>query len=375
MRALPVEHSEFAQALTGPIPGLLPVATLLLGLESVDNLHLHLLVHPIGGVPAIIASVPFGHDWGELRVEDGFLFRQVDQMGLAQRHTLCPILVDSLGEDVGPTVGEPLGADQVVPHATSLRRSLPVGEAGGRDHPSSAGRPSLAQKHGTQRVGRQEGAGAQASRHTSAVTCGQSPYQYSNLSRGKYDVALYQLAKFEGLLPDLPSVFNWRREGEHHPAAPVWAHSDGAILQVYGAFDAVACAIAHRFDLPDSKRASFGRLLAAQLPAAEAPVRESILAVVGSTEWNELDNLRDEAAHRGVVVRHFSASADGTQIYVDPHGAPERREAFSLVCGLVIWAGGPLRWFWHGVEAWRESWEPSVIGSMMDLDAGPNAPF
>lgn len=210
-------------------------------------------------------------------------------------------------------------------------------------------------------------------RHTLAVTCGQSPYQYSNLSRGKYDVALYQLAQFEDLLPRLPSVFQWRREGVHHPAAPVWAPSDGAILEVYGAFDAVACAIAHRFNVPNSKRASFGGL-ANRLPPGTAPVRRSILVVTGAPEWKELDELRNEAAHRGVVVRTFSASADGTKIYVDPSGTLERREAFALVRRLVAWAGGPLRWFWLGAEAWRE-WEPSVIGSMMDLDAGPDAPF
>jgi hypothetical protein len=206
------------------------------------------------------------------------------------------------------------------------------------------------------------------------VTCGQSPYQYSNLSRGKYDVALYQLAQFEELLPRLPSVFRWRREGPHHPAAPVWAPSDGAILEVYGAFDAVACAIAHRFNLPNSKRASFGRPLARRLPSGTAEIRKSILAVVGAPEWDQLDDLRNEAAHRGVVVRTFSASTDGTRIYVDPRGASQRREAFALVRRLVIWAGGPLRWFWLGAEAWRGG-ELSVIGSMMDLDAGPDAPF
>lgn len=205
------------------------------------------------------------------------------------------------------------------------------------------------------------------------MTCGQSPYQYSNLSRGKYDVARYQLAQFEELLSRLPSV-RWRREGGHHVAAPVWAHSDGAILQLYGAFDALACSIAHRFDIPDSKRAAFNRRLAVQLPADAGPVRDSILAVISASEWKEIEDLRNEAAHRGVFVRYFTASADGTEIYVDPRGASKRREAFSLVRRLVIWAGGPLRWFWRGAEDWTEG-EPSVIGSMMDLDADPDAPM
>jgi hypothetical protein len=172
-----------------------------------------------------------------------------------------------------------------------------------------------------------------------------------------------------GAFRQLPSVVSWRREAGHHSATPVWAHRDGAILQVYGAFDALACSIAHQFKTPGSKRAAFSRHLASQLPAGTTAIKDSILTVVASTEWGELDELRNEAAHRGVIVRYFTSSADGTKIHVDPAGTAERREAFSLVHRLVNWAEGPLRWFWLGAEDWREPWEPSVIGSVLDLDA------
>jgi hypothetical protein len=126
----------------------------------------------------------------------------------------------------------------------------------------------------------------------------------------------------------------------------------------------------HQFGLPNSKRAAFGWQVLCQLPGEAEPLRASIRAVLQSPEWLELDELRNEAAHRGVLARYRTASAAGAEIHVDAPSVEQRREALSLVRRLVEWGEYPLRRFWLAAEEWR-TWEPTILGSSMDLDAPP----
>jgi hypothetical protein len=214
------------------------------------------------------------------------------------------------------------------------------------------------------------------------VTCGQSPYQYSNLSRVKYDVARYHLGWFRKVVTEFPDVgFFWRIGGDN-PQSRLWAHGDGCAFQLYGAFDAFSCGIAHRLELPRPEEASFNRMRLRISEQAHPGLVHSIEAISGAAEWSELEELRHRAAHRGVLGQYvWSGPATPgpvppgryvTRVYLDPQAVDEgtRREALPVLTGLVSWAEGPLRWLWNIGETWRKDHEPTAIGTIIDLDVG-----
>jgi hypothetical protein len=211
------------------------------------------------------------------------------------------------------------------------------------------------------------------------MTCGQSAYEYSNLSRVKYDVARYHLGWFRGAVTE-PGTGVWRI-GADHPQAPMFAHGDGCVLQLYGAFDAFSCAIAHRMGLPNPEVASLTGLRLQVLGQDHPELARSVTVILESADWSELAELRHRAAHRGVLPQYiWSGPADRgeavpmyvTRVYLDPRrsGKRSRREVLPVLSSLVAWAEGPLRWLWNIGETWREAHEPSAIGSIMDLDVG-----
>jgi hypothetical protein len=208
------------------------------------------------------------------------------------------------------------------------------------------------------------------------VTCGLSPYQYSNLSRVKYDTSRYHLDELDRVLPTIPpaQVFNFQ-PGTEEPLLPVWAHSDGCIFQLYAAFDAFACAVAHRFGLSRPERASFKALTGDRGVGKQVPdqlaVSESVQAIIDSDEFGDLEDLRNRAAHRAVVGQRVRAgSYSGIRVLFD-HGLVQGPEVEvpPVLHRLIDWAHGPLWWLWDMGETWRQSHETSALGSRMDRHA------
>jgi hypothetical protein len=209
------------------------------------------------------------------------------------------------------------------------------------------------------------------------MTCGQSPYQYSNLSRVKYDVARYHVGWFREVVTTFPDVGFLFRIGGDNPQAPLWAHGDGCVFQLYGAFDAFSCAIAHHLGLPRPDEASFNKLPLSKIGPPQ--LARSLKEILESAEWSEIAELRHRAAHRGVLGQYIwsGPAAPGgsryvTRVYLDPRTVEEdsRREALPVLTELVAWSEGPLRWLWNIGKTWRQPHEPTSIGTLIDLDVG-----
>jgi hypothetical protein len=206
------------------------------------------------------------------------------------------------------------------------------------------------------------------------VACSLSPYKYAISSRLKYDVARYHLNQFRRVLPEVPQIVLFFRLDQDHGLAVVWAHSDGCVSQLFAAFDAYACAVAHQFGLRKTDRASFKRIAAdkglTSTPEEEA-VAGAIEAVVASSQYQDLDGLRNTAGHRGVVGRSLRADTDpGIRVFLEPDASfkGEGTEVLPTLESLVAWAETPLRELWDRAEAWRQDHEPSVKGTPGDLD-------
>jgi hypothetical protein len=210
------------------------------------------------------------------------------------------------------------------------------------------------------------------------VGCGITPYRYAILSRLKYEVSRYHLSQFERVLEMFPQIALLRPIGDQLGVSPIYAHSDGCVFQLYGAFDAFACAFAHRFGFPDAERASFARSvdkrLAPQWPEdlEEADsLRDEIREVVESERFGHLEELRNLASHRGVVVRYLVADRDpGIKAFFTQSKDPAERgpEVLSELQEVVNWALTPLLNLWDVAEEWREPGEYSVEGTLHDIE-------
>jgi hypothetical protein len=208
------------------------------------------------------------------------------------------------------------------------------------------------------------------------VTCGLTPYTYARASKLKYDVARYQLSQFEGALPVVPWAALIFRMNQLPGLSPVLAHSDGCVLQLYAAFDAFACAVAHRLTLlPRDDRASFKGLRGPGIALDSAELADLIGAVLDAPEFEQLEDLRNLAAHRGLIagsVRSASPTGMGVEVYLERGAAKKDGETdvLQLLGGTVEWAKEPLRWLWEFAEAWLEPGEHSIKGTVGDLDSG-----
>jgi hypothetical protein len=202
------------------------------------------------------------------------------------------------------------------------------------------------------------------------LSCGLSPYRYSNYSRFKYDVAMWHLLNFDRALEMVPSSVILVRFGEEHPLAAVWGHADGIVLQLHAAFDSWACSLAHRCGWQSSDQASFGQLATSPLPRSTEmkAVRRVLDPILSADEWVRLVELRNRAAHRTIVGESLRLNDEGASVaYFDQGG--QGAEVLPELRRLASWADGPLEWMWQIAEAWRQPDEDSVIGMRSDRHA------
>ena len=206
------------------------------------------------------------------------------------------------------------------------------------------------------------------------MTCGLSPYRYSNHSRFKYDVAMWHLLQFRRALDIVPSSAMFFRFDGEHALSPVWGHADGVVLQLHAAFDASACALAHRHTWPSSDRASFRVLGGKALhQTTEMKAARRILEpILTAAEWGRLVELRDRAAHRTIIGGSLRLHDEGASVAYFEHDGASRGEGTEVLPeleGLAQWADGPLAWLWEVAEGWRQLNENPVLGTLSDRHA------
>jgi hypothetical protein len=202
------------------------------------------------------------------------------------------------------------------------------------------------------------------------MVCGTSPYQYATASRLKHDLAGYHLEQFNlarKSVPDNAVFFT----PDPTIAAPLWAHSDGCALQLVGAFDAFACAIAHKLHRPRSDRASMARLIPR---ASDGQFSSLVKHVQGATEFTELLELRNHAAHRRVLGQSVHATSEDPgvlRLYLETDAMTSivRTEANDELARLLAWARGPLVQLWTEAETWRRIGEPTVLGTALAIES------
>jgi hypothetical protein len=123
------------------------------------------------------------------------------------------------------------------------------------------------------------------------------PQQYCTLASHKLDVARFHVAEFEKLTRQEVSALVDDDPGIRY--APFHAHADGAIVEAFAAFDTYSCAVAHKFGVPRSDRASLKGIVERQEVSAE--VHERVTDALAAEEWKRLEELRNLAGHRGLV--------------------------------------------------------------------------
>ena len=207
------------------------------------------------------------------------------------------------------------------------------------------------------------------------MSCGLSPYRYSNYSRFKYDVAMWHLIQFRRALDIVPSSAMFFRFDGEHALSPVWGHADGIVLQLHAAFDAWACALAHWCTWPNSDRSSF-RILSTKKPPRTATEMKAVWRILHpiliAAEWRRLVELRDRAAHRTIIGGSLRLLDDGASIAYFEHDGASRGEGTEVLPELehiTQWADGPLVWLWEVAEAWRQPTENPVPGTLSDRHA------
>lgn len=131
----------------------------------------------------------------------------------------------------------------------------------------------------------------------------QTVTQYQNRSMHKLHVAEWHRAEFERLEGELTTLDFFDFDTERF--LPAQAHADGSLIQLAAAFDAFACAVAHRYgiDEKDPDSASFrGEWWNARLiDAADPELANLIRSVSQDPVFDGLMFYRNLAAHRGVM--------------------------------------------------------------------------
>lgn len=110
---------------------------------------------------------------------------------------------------------------------------------------------------------------------------------------------MWHLVQFRHVLDIVPGTAVFFRFDGEHPLSPVWGHADGVVLQLHAAFDAWACALAHRCGWQSSDQASFRGLIGNALRGTTEmkAVRLVLEPILTANEWVRLVELRDRAAH------------------------------------------------------------------------------
>ena len=123
--------------------------------------------------------------------------------------------------------------------------------------------------------------------------------QYVNRCAYKVRLATYHLAEFERLEAELTGADFFDFEGA--PFVPVQAHADGVLLQLAAAFDAFACAVAHRHRFDNADKADLTGWHDRLVRGAHPDLAAAITAVRKAPQFDELGDYRNLAAHRGVI--------------------------------------------------------------------------
>jgi hypothetical protein len=151
---------------------------------------------------------------------------------------------------------------------------------------------------------------------------GEAVRQYLRRSEYKVQLAEYHLGEFERLESELSGWAFFDFEGR--PFIPVQAHADATLIQLAAAFDAFACAAAHRSGLKHPDLADFDRSNEPLVKAGPPELSSALRAVKAAPEFAGLGLYRNLAAHRGVI----GEKVRGTQ-------GPDGRDEVRLL--LPVW--------------------------------------
>jgi hypothetical protein len=151
---------------------------------------------------------------------------------------------------------------------------------------------------------------------------------------------------------------------------------NGVVVELFGAFDAFACAISHRYRLGGNEDraqfAAFAGFRGSKRTPDAALLGPFIDAIVGTPEWKQLSGLRHLAAHSLAVSGSLRFTDEPrAQVFLEREGAEsgEGTDALAALAHLIQWAGGPLRWLWYAGELWLEPEEHPLLGTVEDIDA------
>lgn len=190
-----------------------------------------------------------------------------------------------------------------------------------------------------------------------AMSCGMTVEQYCTLSELKVAVATFHLSEFERLLPTGSKVFS--TPDPQSVGAPLYAHADGAVFEMFAAFDTLSCALAHKLGFKRAERFSFKGM--ANDHRVPLDLLRRLSNTVGSDRWQRLEGLRHAAGHRS-VVSPFLVSAKhlgGFKAYLSDDDDPNRRgdEALPVIRELLRWSEMRLRFLSNGIcpqRSWKQ---------------------
>lgn len=158
-------------------------------------------------------------------------------------------------------------------------------------------------------------------------------------------------------------------------------HGDGVFLQLSGAFDGFACAVAHRHGLNNPENASFGGWNDSLARACDGALGERIRAVAADAEFKSLIAYRNLAAHRGVVGESITTGQrndnPGHTIWFAlsdslPPGILDkpRSPLVPILERDTNWARLALRGLHDiAVDAWKLADDPNLIADFWNLGA------
>jgi hypothetical protein len=144
--------------------------------------------------------------------------------------------------------------------------------------------------------------------------------------------------------------------------------ADACVVQLYAAFDAFACSVAHAFGMGNPDAASFTGHVPGGRTAESRALRDSMRAISADPAFRRLDFYRNLAAHRGLVaegwvvegyrntgaVAYPALRAGGIRGAPDPPGTP----IADILADLFESTRPALEWLWGLTEGWDPGWTP-----------------